>query len=254
MSAFALKLFAVIFMLVDHTGILLYDHGRIGYELYYLLRILGRFAFPVYAFMLAEGFRHLREDPRRLRSHALLLAALAVLSELFFDWFGHGVVNYTASQSVMYTLLIGFCGLWLAEGERDRPLLRGGICLLSMALAYFVTSDYRAAGVLLIFASAFYLDHFEIWGLGGRLLGSLGVMGVYYLFYIWTVSGFGGPEAVWRSLAAMGYYTLPHALLIPILASYTGRRGYRNRFLHRGYQWFYPAHLAILCLIGQLLG
>ncbi len=253
MSAFFLKLFAVVFMLVDHLGMLLYNHGRIGYELYILMRTLGRFAFPTYAFLLAEGWRHLRRDPKRLRSHALLLGLLAVCSEPFYDWFGHGTPGYTAAQSVMYTLLIGFCGLWLAGTEKDRPL-RAGICLGSMALAFGVTSDYRAAGVLLIFASAWYLERFESWGRGRRLLAMLGVMSLYYLFYNWTSSGFGGPGALWGSLKAMSWYGIPHLLLVPILAMYSGDRGFRSRSLHRCYQWFYPAHLALLCLAGLLLG
>jgi hypothetical protein len=52
----------------------------------------------------------------------------------------------------------------------------------------------------------------------------------------------------------MGWFLLPHLLLVPLLASYQGRLGYRSRVLHRCYQWFYPAHLAALGLISALLG
>lgn len=253
MTIFALKLFAVIFMLTDHLGILLYSRGILDYEPYLLMRTLGRFAFPAYAFLLAEGFRHLREDPKRLRSHAVLLLVLTVLSEPLFDFFEHGSVSETASQSVMFTLLLGFAGLWLAEGCRERPLLRYGIFLLAGFAGLMVGANYRVAGVLLVFACSLYLDQMENRGYGKRFLGVLAVMAFYYLTYCWSNARFGGPAALLAQIRAMGVYGIPHLLLVPILAAYRGELGYRNRTLHRCYQWFYPAHLGLLCLLKALL-
>ena len=254
MTAFVLKLIAVITMLIDHTGILLHDHKLISWDLYILMRTLGRFAFPIYAFLLAEGFRHLRNDPERVKKHLVLLAALAVFSEIPFDFLDHGKFVYPESQSVIFTLLFSFLGLWLSESYRGRPLLRCGIWLLAMALAGFVNTDYGPAGVLMVLASSVYLERCESWNYGERFLGVLAVMCVYYGFYMWARADFGSPAASWSMLRAMKWYNIPHAILIPLLAAYHGGRGPKNRVLHRCYQWFYPAHLAILCGIGLLLG
>lgn len=254
MTAFLLKLIAVISMLIDHSGIVLYHSGVIAWDPYLVMRVLGRFAFPIYAFLLAEGFRHLRGDSERLRKHALLLLVLAALSEVPFDWMSHGVLRYPESQNVIFTLLFGFLGLWFSEAYRDRSLLRGGIWLLAVSLGYFVCTDYGAAGVLLVFLSSLYLERMERWSVGLRLLGVFGVIVGYYAFYIWSHAGFGGPAAVWSYLVPMRRYAYPHLLLVPVLAAYDGKRGPKIPFLHRCYQWFYPAHLAVLCGIGYLLG
>lgn len=254
MSSFSLKLFAAAFMLVDHLGILLNRHRLIDAQVYLLMRTLGRFAFPVYAFLLAEGFRQLKHSPERLKRHAFLLLLLTVTGELAFDWFDHRTLSYSYSQSVMFTLLLGFLGLWLAELWRDRPWRRLGIFLLTGAAGYMIEANYRLAGVLLIFACSLYLDRFEAWDYARRCLGVLGVMGCYLLVYAWSGTEFGSPAAAWDRLRGMGWFLLPHLLLVPLLASYQGRLGYRSRVLHRCYQWFYPAHLAALGLISALLG
>ena len=253
MTAFALKLIAVISMLIDHTGILLNDHGLIRWDFYILMRTLGRFAFPIYAFLLAEGYRHLREDGERVKKHVLLLLVLAAFSEIPFDWLDHSVIHYPENQSVIFTLLFGFLGLWASDVFRGRPLFRGLVWLPAMALAAFINTDYGPSGVLLVLVSSVYLERCETWDYGQRLLGVLAVMAVYYGFYMWAGSGFGSPAAVWNRLLAKNVYHIPHLLLVPVLAAYTGEPGLRNRVLHRCFQWFYPAHLAVLCGIGLLL-
>lgn len=254
MTSFVLKLFAMIFMLVDHIAILLFQHGNIDPDLYTLMRTLGRFAFPAYAFLLAEGFRHIKQEPARLRGHATLLLLLTVLSELVFDWFDHGVISYTRSQSVMFTLLLGFAGLWLAESWRGKPWVRAAVFLLAGMTGFMIEANYRLTGVLLIFAFAWYLERFEAWRYGRRLVTMLGVMALYYLLYCWMNANFSSPAAIWEQMRIMGIYGLPHLLLVPILSAYNGKLGFRSRILHRCYQWFYPVHLAILGLIAQLLG
>lgn len=253
MTVFALKLIAVLTMLVDHLGILLWQKLPISTALYTWMRSIGRFAFPVYCFLLAEGFRHLRQKPGRLREHLLLLLVLAVLSEPLFDYMGHRSFDDPGSQSVMLTLLLGFGGLWLAELLRDRPLPRLAVMLCCCALGRMIAANYGAAGVLLIFLFYWYLEELAERPLPRRLLGMACVMLVYYLFYCWSSSDFGGMAAFLERLRSMGVYCVPHLLLIPMLAAYNGRLGPRSGVLHRCYQYFYPAHLALLCLAFRLL-
>ena len=195
-----------------------------------------------------------RQEGSSLGEHLLLLFALTAVSEILFDFLDHGAIRYASGQSVMFTLTIAFLGLWLSDLYRNRPLLRGGIWLLAMALSILLYTDYGSAGVLLIFASSVYLERCEGWSYGKRLLGVLCVMCLYYGYYMWVGSGFGSPAAAWKRFVAMDVYNIPHLILIPILAAYRGELGFRNRVLHRSYQWFYPAHLTALCLVGLLLG
>ena len=137
---------------------------------------------------------------------------------------------------MIFTLLIAFCGLRLAEDFRDRPLPRIGVCLLCMAAAWHLNSDYRAAGVLLVFLCDWYLNVPSDWDFPLRTMGLLGVMILYYSLLVWVSSGFGGPAAFWSSLSGGWIYTLPHLLLVPLLTSYRGRLGPRVPALHRCYQ------------------
>lgn len=253
MSVFWLKIIAACFMLVDHTGILLYRYQIVTPEIYHWMCLLGRFSFPVYAFLLAEGFRHIRQSGKRTRDHALLLLLLAVVSELVFDRLFQNAWIDSSKQSVILTLLIAFGGLLLAEDRRGKPLVRGAILLASAVLAQLIGSDYGAPGVLLVFGCACWLERFERWGYGRRLLGMLAVMLFYYTVYCWVHSGMGGPAAVWSYARRMGDYVYPHVILIPLLAAYDGKPGPRIKPLHRCYQWFYPAHLAALCLLEKLI-
>ncbi len=253
MTVFVLKLIAVATMLVDHLGIVLRDCNRISFDVYHTMRVVGRFAFPIYCFLLAEGFRHLRQDPKRLRRQLLMLLLLTVLSEPFFDQLSDHAFSSITHQSVIFTLLLGFGGLWLFESLRDRPLLRFLPLLLTGLIGWYLHTDYSISGVLLVFLCYFYLERCaerEYWV---RLLGVFCVVVGYYLFYCWFHSGFGGPEALWKYAAAMGTMGIPHLLLIPVLAAYGGGLGPRSRVLHRCYQYFYPAHLAALYLLALLL-
>ena len=57
LSGNQLKLIALITMTVDHMGLILFDQ-------FILLRIVGRLAFPIFAWMIAEGCRHTRRMGR----------------------------------------------------------------------------------------------------------------------------------------------------------------------------------------------
>lgn len=85
-SGSALKLIAVITMLIDHTAsallrdsdIVLITFGDKPLTLYYSMRFVGRIAFPIFAFLLAEGFVYTRNRVK----YGVSLAVLALISEL----------------------------------------------------------------------------------------------------------------------------------------------------------------------------
>ena len=57
LSGSALKVIAVLSMVTDHSAYYLMERGTLFYE---VMRCFGRIAFPVFAFLIAEGFRHTR--------------------------------------------------------------------------------------------------------------------------------------------------------------------------------------------------
>lgn len=139
LSGSALKIIAVISMVTDHCAFFLMEHGT---PLYEVLRCFGRIAFPVFAFLIAEGFAHTRSRTR----YFLTILGLSIISEI--PWY---LLNgYDGTHNVMFTLAIGVAALTVFDRLCEhRPLCVIVISLL-LALAYWTGVDYDWRGVLMI--------------------------------------------------------------------------------------------------------
>lgn len=241
-----LKLLACMTMLLDHTGaILVYTMFRNAsmngidprpiLELYELLRTLGRIAFPVYCFLLAEGV-HYTGNPRK---YGMRLLIAAFLSEIPFDLALHGGFSWQ-NQSVMVTLLLGFLALeGMKQCSRTVPklLLLLPFCLL----AELLRTDYGGEGVALM--ALFYLTR-EV---PHKYL--LQFLGMWFLFspgnrmFLNWLNGFHITTQEWAVLA-----------LVPI-SIYSGEKRSKNIGLQWTFYLFYPVHLTILWILkGALYG
>ena len=146
-----LKLLAMALMLIDHIahlfrigeGVTLLSLGGFEMTLYETLRYVGRLAFPLFAFLLVEGFLHTRNR----KNYAIRLSLFALLSEIPFDLFCSGRVFYER-QNVFFTLLLGFLGLCALEHLTSwrRILSVTGLFLV----AFVLRADYASTGYLLV--------------------------------------------------------------------------------------------------------
>ncbi len=241
-SGFTLKLIALITMTIDHTAMVL----LVGAPPYWPMRIIGRIAFPIYCFLLVEGYFHTHS----VRRYTLRLLIAAVVSDIPFDLAVDGFWPSWYSQNVMLTLAIGLVTVWLVDHSRgwvlapagtqegEPPALTMGQKALAWALmavfslagiwlADFCCTDYSGGGVLLILL--FYFFRNKPVDLCIAVLVELTVC-------------FGGIEP-YGALA-----------LVPILL-YNGQRG-PNPGGKWG-QWFfyayYPLHLGVLFILYKLL-
>lgn len=148
-DGFTLKIIAVITMIIDHTGVAIVSHlpgyddkESLIYALYWICRLIGRIAFPLYLFMLVEGFEHTRNKA----NYMLRLFLFCFLSELPFDLALRGTLFDFKHQNVFFTLLLGFLVMWgftqaretLADKLPQLPVKLAGVIL---STAYF---SYRA--------------------------------------------------------------------------------------------------------------
>ena len=108
-----LKILACVTMLLDHIGAV-FMPSYANYSLYYALRIVGRLAFPIYCFLLAEGVAHTKNPVK----YGLRLLLGVFLAEVPFDLAFSGGIDW-GSQSVMVTLILGF-GMALIMNKLDR--------------------------------------------------------------------------------------------------------------------------------------
>jgi hypothetical protein len=126
-SGSTLKLIAIITMLIDHTAATIIDRTLMArgmnnldannvqavqdfflqngllYGLDTAMRLIGRLAFPIFCFLLVEGFQH----TRNVKKYAIRLAIFALVSEIPFDLAIGAKFYYPNHQNVFFTLLIG---------------------------------------------------------------------------------------------------------------------------------------------------
>ncbi len=164
-SGSTLKLIAIISMLIDHiAAFLTYDIpflstvlvtvGSKEITVYYIMRTIGRMAFPIYCFLLTEGFTHTRNR----RRYALNLFIFAIVSELPWNLIHTGTLLYE-KQNVFFTLLLGCLALYAIEEFKDRRLLQLFAVTALFTLSYLLKADYGYMGFALIIAMYLLREH-----------------------------------------------------------------------------------------------
>lgn len=220
-SGDTLKWIAMVTMLIDHLAITGLNPYGPNYEIIYLvMRGIGRLAFPLYCFLLVEGFNH----TKNYRKYVIRMAVFALVSEIPFDVTMFGSLFYWEYQSVMVTLLIGLLGLgayrWCVN--RRYPIYAIMVLIAAVVTGWLTNCDYGAEGVLLIFA--FYLLQHE------KVTRAV-------VLAIWCV--------------LMGGLEIYGAFAVIPIALYNGKRGNSGKwFQYFGYA-FYPAHLTLLWLLDK---
>jgi hypothetical protein len=233
LDGFTLKMIAIITMTIDHTAAVL----TCG-DWYWLMRGIGRISFPIYCFLLVEGYFHTKSVGR----YALRLLIAAAVSELPFDLAIGGHFPDWDDQSVMLTLLIGLVTVYLVDRSKKwaeklcatkatQRILWGAMAVVfscgGVALAERLSSDYGGRGILVILLFYFLREKPVL--LTAALL-------VYLYREFWWLEAIG-------TLA-----------MIPI-SMYNGKRGPMPG--GKVGQWFfylyYPLHLGVLVLIAMAI-
>ena len=213
LSGSALKVIAMISMVIDHVALYLMEHGTVLYE---TMRCIGRIAFPVFAFLIAEGFIHTRSRYR----YFFTLLGFAIISEI--PWYLLNGADGT--HNVMFTLALGVATLMVLENLLQRSPIQGFLWTLGMAgLASWLRVDYEWRGILVIVI--FYLFN----GYDDSLPYSRGMQ----FFCTFTL---------------MMYYGITGILLAHfVISSYDGTRGFIHSMLAKyGFYTIYPIHIIVL--------
>ena len=237
-SSAGLHILAMTLMLCDHLWATVIPGNN-------WLTMIGRLAFPIFAFLMAEGFRRTGNRKR----YALRLFTFALLSELPFNLMAHGSVIYPFHQNGLWTFLLGFWMMHLNEKAKNAPLwrriLRGtSTFLLAMVLGTVLMVDYFGAGVAMVLVFYFFREK-KWWCLLGQLIALywLNAEILSGLYFEVTVLGH-TLEIVQQSLAVLA--------LIPIWL-YRGRQGHHSKFFRWFCYGFYPGHMLLLWVLRQLL-
>lgn len=204
-----LKIIAMLSMLIDHTGYVIF------HDLTWM-RCIGRLAFPIYTFLLVEGFLHTRSR----KKYMIRLFVFALISEMFFDLAFFGKLCEMNHQNVFFTLFIGFMMLYCFE-LTDSFAIKYIIFVAGMIAALLMKTDYSCGGVAMIYFYYIYRTRKKV---------------CYVVQSAIHCLAYGGVQCF-------------AVFALPLIHLYNGERGrYNLKYL---YYLFYPVHLFILYLIAK---
>ena len=225
----SLHILAMAFMLCDH----LWARVIPGNE---WLTCIGRLAFPIFAFMIAEGYSHTSNVWKYLKR----LLIMAVISEIPFNLMYSSTVIYPFHQNVMWTLSLGLLLIHFIETVRKKGKIWLTVpavvlsCIFGWLIGYIAMCDYYGAGVLTVIV--FYLFREKkwwcliwqilcLWYINVEMLG-----GLYYPVQIFGTT----VEIVQQSLALLS---------LVFIWLYNGKKGYSADWFRTFCYVFYPLHM-----------
>ena len=217
LSSFALSALAAVSMTVDHAAAVFAAASPV----YYVMRAVGRIAFVIFAFLIAQSV----DKTSSIKRFCLRLAVFAVISEPIFDMAFYGRWIFVRHQNIFFTLLAGVIGCSLVK---RRDAVSTAAAMAVVLAAQLVGTDYGGVGVLLILA--FYLLEktrlFEV----VAVFAAVCIVDGDPLFYAFALAA------------------------VPLIKLYNGSRG--GGFAPKLRKWifyiYYPAHLAFLIFIRTM--
>lgn len=229
----SLHIMAMAFMLCDHLwGTILSGNDW--------LTCIGRLTFPIYAFLLVEGYFHTKD----LKRYVGRLLLFAILSEIPFNLAMGSTAFYPLHQNVLWSFLIS---IWLihlnekAKGKLWRQILVGiGTVLLGSILGIVTFVDYYSSGILMVLVFYFFRQR-KWWCFLGQFI---------CLAYI-NLEILGGFSYELQLLGKTFFFArqgFAMLALIPIWL-YRGKQGHHSKVFQYFCYAFYPVHLLVLGLI-----
>ena len=228
LSNFDLKLIAIITMTIDHIGVVF------GTPFYNFLRAVGRLSFPIFAFLLTEGYVHTKSFSK----YFLRLLVLALISEVIYDYVFYGSFIYLGANNIFFTLALGLLTLFLLDKSK-----------------ILIKRFFKDKADLFIILPITYLLIIVIMGLIGEFLCfSYGMLGIFVISFFCLFKNNFPLVVISVSLSTLilgegiQYISLFSLILIYF---YNKKLGKNCKLL---FYLYYPLHILVLGLVKLLLG
>lgn len=237
-SSSGLHLLAMFFMLLDH----LWGTVVPGNE---WMTCAGRLAFPIFAFLIAEGFHY----TKNLKKYMQRLLLCALLSEIPFNLMLSGRIFNPIHQNVLWTFLIALVLMRWCEKLREAPFWRRFLRWVSaLAIGFLVGTvtmvDYHGHGVMMVLIFYFFR--------GSDLRSRLGqILGLYWINF--TLMG--GLVYEYMFLGRLRTFPLQGFALLALIPIWLcrGRKGYDKPWFRIFCYLFYPLHMLALVVLRNFL-
>lgn len=230
MNRNVLKIIALVSMLIDHIGYYIFDN-------FVVCRIIGRLAFPIFAFFVAEGMKYTRNR----KKYILTLLVFAIVSQV-----PYALLNKPFKLNILFTFLIAIVFILLFEllkrEDIKKSLIKSILVTLLLSILFVLCLifgdvlrfiDYALPGIILIVAFYFIKSKWKF------LVAAL--LMVVYVLECLLIYEFG-----WSL-----FIQLFAIVSILLLLFYNGNKGKLN--LKYLFYVFYPVHLFLIWIITLIL-
>jgi hypothetical protein len=215
MSTLVLKIIALIAMTIDHTGKVLLTNSD-------LCNIIGRVSFPIFAFLLVEGYHRTKS----VKKYLLRLFVVAVISEFaFYNLFG--------GLNTIFTLIVGLLCIIVYDKEEDKAICFTVILTIAV-LAILFALDYGAFGILSILLFHIYRKNKL-----KRSLFFIILVLIHYSIFILSTNDFNYLYPMYMSIASLF-----------LINRYEDKKCPKLKYF---FYIYYPLHLYILWGIQLLI-
>lgn len=225
LSGSALKIIAVVSMLCDHVAKFILSSYHFAWEpwmtvsgvkvnLFFLMTsVIGRIAFPVFAFLVVEGYFHTRD----LKKYVLNLLVFGIVTIVPWNLLNGGLLSFYSSN-VLFTFLLGILAIYGIDHFKG---WKAFLCVsVALALSYLLRTDYGIMGVLLLILFHAFRNRRE------------------YQSFSLLACLFRGKKTVGIPLAALS------------ILMYNGKRGFiKGKAWKYAFYSIYPLHLLVIYLI-----
>lgn len=212
-------------MLVDHMGAILFPQ-------IVLFRVIGRIAFPIFSFLIVEGYFHTRD----VKKYLFRLGVFALVSEIPFDLAIYGEFIHLVHQNIFLTLFNGLLAIAIYDRNKEKTNYIGIIAFVLIAVFNTaIFADYQYVGILIIFG--FY----KYRGNKVELIAMLAFINCVLVFL-----------RVLDTSSLNFYLFIPlfELLAIPFILFFNGQKGISHKYF---FYAFYPGHLLILWLLSKFI-
>ena len=228
-----LKILAIIFMLLDHLWATIIPGNQ-------WMTNVGRLAFPIFAFLIVEGFTHTSD----LNKYIKRLFIFALISEIPFNLIYTGSWIFPFHQNVMFTLLLGLLCISEMDKVKNNKEIKSRIKSILKLVLYLLISiigfvDYGITGVLTIIVFYIFKDFKYAWL--GQLISLIFLYIVFFKGQSIVINIF--DFEYFLPLQSIGILSL-----IPIWL-YNGKKGKKNKLIQYTFYCFYPVHMLAIYLI-----
>lgn len=240
-TSFVLHIIAMGTMLIDH----IYHSGLVNITWF---TCVGRLAFPIFAFMIAEGFHYTKSR----KKYALRLLIFAVITEIPFNLVVSGGLFYLPHQNVLWTFLISVLLLLMYEQikKEKKAVMRFFaypiITIIFLVIALLGMVDYNFIGVLTVVL--FHFTRTEKTDKTSKkvICGAIQLFVMCMLNVMISSSPDYGIQLAPETYLSMQSFAI---LALPIIWLYNGRQGYYNKYIKWTYYLFYPVHCLVLGIL-----